>query len=256
MHKTWTGWTNAISKSLNSFKKFFGNVWHDISKATTGVFSSMWDEMKRLAASGINAIFGVINTGVSGINNVIHLFGGKKETIKPLSKVKFATGTGSLQSTSFRRAITQITPAIVNDEPGAKNPELIFRKATGNVEYLKEKNAQTVLFPGDEVANATDSATLAPMLGLTKFAKGGIGDFFGGLWNGVTGFVSNVGKKLKDLWTAGTKIIAHPIKALEGLMPFSNKGAKGFFPTMVKVATILLKIKLPIGGKHFGPWLI
>ncbi|KAF0373149.1 tape measure protein [Pediococcus acidilactici] len=234
MHKTWTGWTNAISKSLNSFKKFFGNVWHDISKATTGVFSSMWDEMKRLAASGINAIFGVINTGVSGINNVIHLFGGKKETIKPLSKVKFATGTGSLQSTSFRRAITQITPAIVNDEPGAKNPELIFRKATGNVEYLKEKNAQTVLFPGDEVANATDSATLAPMLGLTKFAKGGIGDFFGGLWNGVTGFVSNVGKKLKDLWTAGTKIIAHPIKALEGLMPFSNKGAKGFFPTMVK----------------------
>ncbi|MCT3023729.1 hypothetical protein EFN12_03705 [Pediococcus pentosaceus] len=234
MHKTWSDWTNIISKSLNSFKKFFGNVWHDISKATTGVFSSMWGQMKKLAGAGINAIVGVINTGIVGINNVIHLFGGKKETIKPLSKVKFATGTGSLQSVSFRRAITQITPAIVNDEPGANNPELIFRKSTGNVEYLKEKNAQTVLFPGDEVANATDSATLAPMLGLTKFAKGSIGDFFGGLWNGLTGFVSNIGKKLKDLWNTGTKIIAHPVKALESLMPYSDKGAKGFFHTMVK----------------------
>lgn len=267
MHKTWTGWTNVISKSLNSFKKFFGNIWHDISKATTKVFSSMWDEMKKLAADGINAIFGVINTGVGGINHVIHLFGGKKETIKPLSKVKFATGTGSLQSTSFRRAITQITPAIVNDEPGAKNPELIFRKSTGNVEYLKEKNAQTVLFPGDEVANATDSAALAPMLGLTKFAKGGIGDFFGGLWNGVTGFVSNVGKKLKDLWTTGTKIIAHPVKALETLMPFSDKGAKGFFPTMVKGGynfvknqatdwwkTLWSMVDLDSSGGMGGPW--
>ncbi|MEE6667678.1 tape measure protein [Pediococcus acidilactici] len=234
LSKTFSSWTSGAMNILGSFGNKFKDGWNGLVKGVKSIFSGLWDSMKNMAADGLNAVIGVINKGVGGINSVIHTFGGSKQTIKPIGKVKFATGTGSLGSTSFRRAITQITPAIVNDEPGAKNPELIFRKATGNVEYLKEKNAQTVLFPGDEVANATDSATLAPMLGLTKFAKGGIGEFFGGLWNGVTGFVSNVGKKLKDLWTIGTKIIAHPIKALEGLMPFSSKGIKGFFPTIAK----------------------
>lgn len=234
LSKTFSNWTSGAMNILGSFGNKFKSGWNGLVKGVKSIFSGLWDSMKEMAADGLNAVIGVINKGVGGINSVIHTFGGSKQTIKPIGHVKFATGTGSLGSTSFRRAITQITPAIVNDEPGAKNPELIFRKATGNVEYLKEKNAQTVLFPGDEVANATDSATLAPMLGITKFAKGGIGEFFGGLWNGVTGFVSNVGKKLKDLWTAGTKIIAHPIKALEGLMPFSSKGIKGFFPTIAK----------------------
>lgn len=267
LSKTFSNWTSGAMNILGSFGDKFKSGWNGLVKGVKSIFSGLWDSMKEMAADGLNAVIGVINTGVGGINGVIHTFGGSKQTIKPIGKVKFATGTGSLGSTSFRRAITQITPAIVNDEPGAKNPELIFRKATGNVEYLKEKNAQTVLFPGDEVANATDSATLAPMLGITKFAKGGIGEFFGGLWNGVTGFVSNVGKKLKDLWTAGTKIIAHPIKALEGLMPFSNGGAKGFFPTMVKGgfdfvkkqaktwwSTLWSMVDLNGGGSYGGGW--
>ena len=267
LSRTFSNWTSGAMNILGSFGNKFKDGWNGLVKGVKSIFSGLWDSMKNMAADGLNAVIGVINKGVGGINSVIHTFGGSKQTIKPIGKVKFATGTGSLGSTSFRRAITQITPAIVNDEPGAKNPELIFRKATGNVEYLKEKNAQTVLFPGDEVANATDSATLAPMLGITKFAKGGIGEFFGGLWNGVTGFVSNVGKKLKDLWTAGTKIIAHPIKALEGLMPFSNGGAKGFFPTMVKGgfdfvkkqaktwwSTLWSMVDLNGGGSYGGGW--
>lgn len=267
LSKTFSNWTSGAMNILGSFGNKFKGGWNGLVKGVKSIFSGLWNSMKEMAADGLNAVIGVINKGVGGINSVIHTFGGSKQTIKPIGKVKFATGTGSLGSTSFRRAITQITPAIVNDEPGAKNPELIFRKATGNVEYLKEKNAQTVLFPGDEVANATDSATLAPMLGITKFAKGGIGEFFGGLWNGVTGFVSNVGKKLKDLWTAGTKIIAHPIKALEGLMPFSNGGAKGFFPTIAKGgfnfvkkqakkwwSTLWSMVDLNGGGSYGGGW--
>lgn len=267
LSKTFSNWTSGAMNILGSFGNKFKSGWNGLVKGVKSIFSGLWDSMKEMAADGLNAVIGVINKGVGGINSVIHTFGGSKQTIKPIGHVKFATGTGSLGSTSFRRAITQITPAIVNDEPGAKNPELIFRKATGNVEYLKEKNAQTVLFPGDEVANATDSATLAPMLGLTKFAKGGIGEFFGGLWNGVTGFVSNVGKKLKDLWTIGTKIIAHPIKALEGLMPFSSKGIKGFFPTIAKGgfnfvkkqakkwwSTLWSMVDLNGGGSYGGGW--
>lgn len=234
MKKSSSKWGTSISKWFSGWGDDFKKSWSSLIGSVKKMFSGLWDDMKKLAGGGINAVSGVINTGIKGVNGVVHLFGGKENTISSIPKVKFATGTGSLGATSFRRAITQITPAIVNDEVGARNPELIFRKSTGNVEFLKGNNAQTVLFPGDEVANATDSAMLAPMLGLTPFAKGGIGSFFGGLWNGVTGFVSDVSKKMKELWTTGKKIVSNPGKALESLMPFSNGGAKGFFPTMVK----------------------
>ncbi|WPQ69020.1 tape measure protein [Weissella paramesenteroides] len=234
LSKTFSNWTSGAMNILGSFGNKFKDGWNGLVKGVKSIFSGLWNSMKEMAADGLNAVIGVINKGVGGINSVIHTFGGKKQTIKPIGHVHFATGTGSLGSSNFRRAINSITPAIVNDEPGASNPELIFRKATGTVEYSKEKNAETVLFPGDEVANASDSAKLAPMLGITHFAGGGIGDFFGGIINGAKSIFGKVASGLKGLFEVGTKIIAHPIKALEGLMPFSSKGAKGFFPTIAK----------------------
>ncbi|KAF0535063.1 peptidoglycan DD-metalloendopeptidase family protein [Pediococcus acidilactici] len=234
LSKTFSGWTSGAMNILGSFGNKFKSGWNGLVKGVKNIFSGLWDSMKKMASDGLNAVIGVINKGVGGINSVIHTFGGKKQTIKPIGKVRFATGTGSLGSTSFRRAINQITPAIVNDEAGASNPELIFRKSTGNVEYMKEKNAETVLFPGDEVANATDSAIMAPMLGLTHFKDGGIGSFFSGLWDGTKKVVSKIAGSLKQLWKVGTEIVANPAKALTKIMPFSKGGAKGFFPTMVK----------------------
>ncbi|XID85763.1 tape measure protein [Pediococcus pentosaceus] len=234
LSKTFSGWTSGTMNALGSFGNKFKSGWNGIVKGVKNIFSGLWDSMKKLASDGLNAVIGVINKGVGGINTVIHTFGGSKQTIKPIGKVHFATGTGSLGSTSFRRAINQITPAVVNDEAGASNPELIFRKSTGNVEYMKEKNAQTLLFPGDEVANATDSARLAPMLGLTHFKDGGIGSFFSGLWDSTKKVVSKIAGSLQQLWKVGTEIVADPAKALTKIMPFSKGGAKGFFPTMVK----------------------
>ncbi|MBF7104622.1 peptidoglycan DD-metalloendopeptidase family protein [Pediococcus pentosaceus] len=234
LSKTFSGWTSGTMNALGSFGNKFKSGWNGIAKGVKSIFSGLWDSMKKLASDGLNAVIGVINKGVGGINTVIHTFGGSKQTIKPIGKVHFATGTGSLGSTSFRRAINQITPAVLNDEAGASNPELIFRKSTGNVEYMKEKNAQTVLFPGDEVANATDSARLAPMLGLTHFKDGGIGSFFSGLWDSTKKVVSKIAGSLQQLWKVGTEIVADPAKALTKIMPFSKGRAKGFFPTMVK----------------------
>lgn len=247
LSKTFSGWTSGAMKTLGSFGNKFKSGWNGIVKGVKNIFSGLWDSMKKLASDGLNAVIGVINKGVGGINTVIHTFGGSKQTIKPIGKVHFATGTGSLGSTSFRRAINQITPAVVNDEVGASNPELIFRKSTGNVEYMKEKNAETVLFPGDEVANATDSARLAPMLGLTHFKDGGIGSFFSGLWDSTKKVVSKVAGSLQQLWKVGTEIVADPAKALTKIMPFSKGSAKGFFPTMVKGGFNLVK-------KQAGKW--
>lgn len=234
LSRTFRSWTSGAMNILGSFGNKFKSGWNGLVNGVKNIFSGLWDSLKGMASGGMNAVIDIIDKGVDGINWVIHKFGGKKQTIKPIGHVHFATGTGSLGSSNFRRAINSITPAIVNDEVGASNPELIFRKATGTVEYSKEKNAKTILFPGDEVANASDSAKLAPMLGITHFAGGGIGDFFGGIINGAKSIFGKVASGLKGLFEVGTKIIAHPIKALEGLMPFSSKGAKGFFPTIAK----------------------
>lgn len=247
LSRTFSGWTSGTMKALGSFGNKFKSGWNGIAKGVKSIFSGLWDSMKKLAADGLNAVIGVINKGVGGINTVIHTFGGKKQTIKPIGHVHFATGTGSLGSSNFRRAINSITPAIVNDEPGASNPELIFRKATGTVEYSKEKNAETVLFPGDEVANASDSAKLAPMLGITHFAGGGIGDFFGGVINGAKSVFKKITNGLKGLFDVGTKIISNPSKALESLMPFSKGSTKGFFPTIAKGGFDFVK-------KQAGKW--
>ncbi|WP_444752421.1 tape measure protein [Pediococcus pentosaceus] len=247
LSKTFSGWTSGAMNTLGSFGNKFKSGWNGIVKGVKNIFSGLWDEMKKMASDGINAVIDIVNKGIGGVNWVINKFGGSKQTIKPIGHVKFATGTGSLGSSNFRRAINSITPAIVNDEVGASNPELIFRKATGTVEYSKEKNAETMLFPGDEVANATDSAKLAPMLGITHFAGGGIGDFFGGIINGAKSVFKKIAGGLKGLFDVGTKIISNPGKALESLMPFSKGNTKGFFPTIAKGSFNLVK-------KQAGKW--
>jgi SLT domain-containing protein/phage-related tail protein/murein DD-endopeptidase MepM/ murein hydrolase activator NlpD len=234
LSKTFSDWTSGAMNTLGSFGNRFKDGWNGLVKGVKSIFSSLWDSMKKMASDGMNSVIDIINKGIGGVNWVINKFGGSKQTIKPIGHVKFATGTGSLGSSNFRRAINSITPAIVNDEVGASNPELIFRKATGTVEYSKEKNAETMLFPGDEVANATDSAKLAPMLGITHFAGGGIGDFFGGIINGAKSVFKKIAGGLKGLFDVGTKIISNPTKALENLMPFSKGNTKGFFPTIAK----------------------
>lgn len=247
LSKTFSDWTSGAMNTLGSFGDKFKSGWNGLVKGVKDIFGGLWKDLKGFARDGMNDVIDIINKGIDGVDWVINKFGGKKKTISDIGHVHFATGTGSLGSSNFRRAINSITPAIVNDEVGASNPELIFRKATGTVEYSKEKNAQTMLFPGDEVANATDSAKLAPMLGITHFAGGGIGNFFGGIINGAKSIFGKVASGLKGLFDIGTKILSDPAKALTKIMPFSNGGAKGFFPTMVKGGFDFVK-------KQAGKW--
>lgn len=225
----------VISSAMGSIKK----VWHSAWSNVSGFFSRIWKSIKKHAKDGINAVIKVINAGISGIDGVIHAFGGKKHAIGRIGKVHFATGTGSLTS-NFRRSIDRMTPAVVNDRPGASNPELIYRHATGNVEWMKGQNAETMLMPGDEVANDRDSALLAPKLGISHFASGGIGSFFGGIGSFVKGAISGAvstvskgAKWLKNLFKAATKIIGHPVKSLEELFKYRKSG-KGIFKSLGK----------------------
>lgn len=235
MRKNSGSWGTSMESWRSKFSKNFQKGFHSLGTGLKSIWSGIWSSMKKLTHAGMNDIIDLINAGINGIDGVIHAFGGnKKHAIGRIGKVHFATGTGSLSS-NFRKSIDRITPAIVNDEPGAINPELIYRKASDSVEYSTEKNAHTVLMPGDEVANATDSAKM----GLTHFAKGGIGSFFSGIGGAISGVVSKVSKTaswLKKLFNSATKIIAHPIKSVESLFKYSKNGTKGIFTSIGKGA--------------------
>lgn len=229
MRKKSGSWGTSMEKWRSKFSSTFQKGFRSLGSGIHDIWSNMWSGLHKLAHSGMKGVVDIINDGINGIDGVIHLFGGKKHAIKP---IHFATGTGSLSS-NFRKSIDRVTPAIVNDEPGATNPELIYRKASNSIEYSTKKNAHTLLMPGDEVANATDSAKM----GLAHFAKGGIGSFFGGIGSAISGTVSKVAQTaswLKKLFNSATKIIAHPIKSVESLFKYSKNGTKGIFTSIGK----------------------
>src|SRR5699024_11777787 len=79
---------NTFDNVLNKIHKSFSNTWNKIKSG----FKSMWKGMKNLAGNGINAVIRIPNKGISGINGLIHDFGGPKHAIGKIPKVAFATG--------------------------------------------------------------------------------------------------------------------------------------------------------------------
>lgn len=191
---TWNGIKKSGSKAINSLKDTFDDVLGKIGKSFgdtwTGVkngFSDMWDGMKKLAGKGINAVIKIPNAGIDGINGLIHDFGGPKNALGKIPKVKFANGTG---------AINQLTHAILNDgndSPETGNKETLIHP-NGKMEIVQGRNTERLLLPGTEVLNASETAMMMGMSGTKHFA-GGTG-FWSKLMSGAGSTISNVAGSL------------------------------------------------------------
>jgi len=191
---TWNGIKKFGSKAVNSLKDTFDDVLGKIGKSFgdtwTGVkngFSDMWDGMKKLAGDGINAVIKIPNAGIDGINGLIHDFGGPKNALGKIPKVKFANGTG---------AINQLTHAILNDgndSPETGNKETLIHP-NGKMEIVQGRNTERLLLPGTEVLNASETAMMMGMSGTKHFA-GGTG-FWSKLISGAGSTISNVAGSL------------------------------------------------------------
>ena len=161
----------------------------------------------------MNGIIGFINTGVSGINGVIHNFGGKKQTIKPLKKL--ATGTAGAPSGL----------AMVNDG---------FDSPTGQELIIDNKGQGTILPGRNRLVNFEGGETVVPasvteaMLGGHKFANGtggwfgGVKSFFGDVADDISDAISSATGKAKDF----LNIAMHPVKYIEDKI--FNPMTKGF----------------------------
>lgn len=204
---------------LSNFGPNFKAGWKSLSKGVRNIFSDMWDAMKKLGKDAMGGLIDIVNAGINGINTVIYAFGGKGDTIKKIPK-KFASGTGAFSGP--RRAITEPTLAMVNDgfdSPETGNKEALFRPSTGEFGIFQGRNTTTMLMPGDEVLNASETAMVMQGMGITHFAKG---TGFMGWLGGIGSWIGNTASHLKDLFNMATKIIAHPVDYVKDIFNFKG----------------------------------
>ena len=196
-----------------------GNKFQDIWNGIRNGFSDMWNGLKELAGNGINAVIKIPNDGIDGINSLIHDFGGPKNAISKIPKVKFANGTGFFNG--YRNAITRPTLATLNDgndSPETNNQEMVILP-NGKAILPQGRNAQMLLPAGSEVLNASELAMLAGLNNRQAFAKGT--GFWSKIWNTATDVAGSVWDGLKDGVDKFTKMlsfitdaVAHPIETL------------------------------------------
>nr|DAJ02093.1 MAG TPA: tail tape measure [Caudoviricetes sp.] len=183
--------TKLITDALTNIGKFFKDTWENVKKG----FGEMWDGMKKLAGDGINAVIALPNAGIDGINKLISDFGGSKEAISKIPKVKFAGGTGMFSS--YRNPITKPTLATLNDgydSPETNNQEMVILP-NGKSFLPQGRNVEYLLPAGSEVINASE---LAMLMGVERgaFAKGT--GFWSKIWDTATNVAGSVWDTMKN----------------------------------------------------------
>lgn len=183
--------TKLITDALTNIGNFFKNTWDNVKKG----FGEMWDGMRKLAGDGINAVIALPNAGIDGINKLISDFGGSKEAISKIPKVKFAGGTGMFSS--YRNPITKPILATLNDgydSPETNNQEMVILP-NGKSFLPQGRNVEYLLPAGSEVINASE---LAMLMGVERgaFAKGT--GFWSKIWDTATNVAGSVWDTMKN----------------------------------------------------------
>ncbi len=234
-------WGRNMNSWFSNFGKNWQSGWNNLSKGVNSIFSNMWKAMHKLGKNAMNGLIDIVNGGIGAVNDVIYFFGGGHSTVKKLSH--FATGTGYFGSQ--RRAITEPTLAIVNDgndSPETGNKEALYRPMTGEFGIFQGRNTTTMLMPGDEILNASDTKNLMNAMGVAHFANGGIGGFFsnigknvGNFFGGIGSWAKNTMDGMKKFFDLAKKIVSGPQKYLDGIFKWTGvKGlSRGAFHTMI-----------------------
>ncbi|GET12065.1 hypothetical protein SN811_05650 [Ligilactobacillus agilis] len=203
---------NALKDTMSSILDSISQTWKRVWSGISDYFSGIWDSIKKNARNGLNAVIDFLNGGIGGINNVVHFFGGKKQTISPIPKL----AKGGRMSRS--------TLALVNDEESPTYREAIFRR-DGSVEVPKERNVLTHLEAGDAVMPAKQTAML---LGLPQY-KGGFGDWLGKAADWIGDVSGDIGEWLADKIDQLEDALKDPLGVLTGLFKKSKNSAEAIW---------------------------
>lgn len=212
-------------------KKIFSDAWNGMKS----IVSDIWKGIKEYVADGVNGVIDLINGMITAINKVWNFFGGKGG-IDKLSHVHFATG-GQLAGDGS-------VMAIVNDD-GSPDPRELIQRSDGTLQMYQERNARTIINPGDKVYNSKQTKEIFDSVGV-HYAKGNVGG--GNIWSGVKSFFGGITDKLKSAieWLKHplqntAKLIKSATDSFMSLLPDSFKNLAG---SMVGKMTSMISDKL------------
>ena len=201
----------GINKAYLTFSTKFKKDWSSLSTAINKTFSGFWKKMQTSTRDGLNKVLKLLSSAVGQVNKVIGSFGGNEKAVSKPTPIKLATGTGVFNNQ--RREITKPTLAMLNDgndSPETGNKETIWDRRTNEFRVVEGRNTPFLLFPGQEVLNASESRAL----GFTHFASG-------------TGSLKKLYELAKKFWNNPTKTSKAMYPKVTGLTGGLNTIAKG-----------------------------
>ncbi|XJZ60241.1 tape measure protein [Lactobacillus delbrueckii subsp. bulgaricus] len=193
-------------------KRIFSDAWNGMKS----IVRDIWTGIKEYVANGVNGVIDLINGMITAINKVWTFFGGKGG-IDKLKHVRFATG-GQLGGNGS-------VMAIVNDD-GSPDPRELIQRNDGTLQMYQDRNAKTIINPGDKVYNSKQTKEIFKSVGV-HYAKGNIG---GSIWDGVKSFFGGVADKLKD----AIEWLKHPLKNTAKLIKSATNSFMAILPESFK----------------------
>lgn len=189
----WNNIKDAVSNVWNAIKDTLGGIWDGIKDKAVDVFSTVWKFIKdgfnslkdtlggivKGIANGIIEPIGkAINGVINGVNWILDKVGSDKQFA--LWEVPhFAKGAGGIKKDTI---------GVVNDQKGSVYKEMIV-PPNGKPFIPEGRNVVLPLEEGTKIMPAKQTKSF--LESLPHFA-GGIGDFFGGIWEGIKDFTGNV----------------------------------------------------------------
>lgn len=196
---TWKFVTSWWKEKFDGIKRIVTDVKDSIvggfKKAYKGVqdaFSGIGNFFKGIANKAIAPIGKLVNGIIDGINWVSNKLG-VGDVLDNWGVPQFAKGSGGIQRDTF---------GVVNDQKGGTYKEMIM-PPNGKPFIPRGRNVMLPLQKGTKIMPADQTKEFMRMSKIPHFA-GGIGDFFGGLWDSA-----------KDIAGTVWDYMTHPDKILQ-----------------------------------------
>lgn len=220
----------GLGHMLNGWKDHFGHVIETI----TSNGSPIHDAFKGLLNGILSPFENLINGIIKGINWVLDKVGGDSHQLGTFSIGKLANGTPG-------GGLLHDQVALLNDGSGPNFQEMVHFPSGETVMLPPERNLMMYLPARTEVLDGERSAKLAPLMGISHYADGAVGDFFAGLWD-----------KGKDVVDFAEDILKKPVDFMESVFKhfISGKSDNGSF------FSVQLHTSLPVFfAKSMADWV-
>ena len=221
---------DGLGDMLNGWKDHFSKVISTIESNGSPLHNAFRDVLNGLLSPFTNLINGIIK----GINWVLDKVGGDSHKLGTFTIDKLANGTPG-------GGLLHDQVALLNDGSGPNYQEMVHFPSGETVMLPPERNLMMYLPAKTEVLDGERSAKLAPMMGISHYADGAVGDFFSSLWD-----------KGKDVVDFAEDILKKPVGFMESVFKHfvSGKSDNGSF------FSVQLHTSLPVFfAKSMADWV-